>query len=436
MERTRITRHQWLTLTGTTLGWGMEGFDASLYTLIVVPATKEILGPGASTSSVAFHAGLGVAIFLVGWALGGLLFGLLSDYFGRVRVLMAAVVLYAVFTAASAFAQEFWQLAALRFIAGLGSGVEAPVGAVLMAETWNNRYRARAIGVMMSGFAGGFFLSSLVYGLIGQHGWRVTLLIAVVPAFLALFIRRYIHEPEAMADVKRRRAERRARGVRTEEDRFILRRLFTPPLLRRMIPCLLIQTGALFAFWSTTTWTPQIITKLSGGQSVGNVAAATAMLNLGGIIGYASWGFIADAIGRRWAFVVSFTSALVGIGVLFPFSHTFTAYLWLLPVVGFGIFGALGGPCVQFPELFPSGVRASAIATSNSIGRLFTAAGPLIAGSVATQLFGGDLGVAVTAIAALAVLGIVGALLTPEPRHLPLGAPADVPAPETIGAPP
>jgi len=121
-----ITRHQWLTLTGTTLGWGMEGFDASLYTLIVVPATTEVLGPGATTANIAYHAGLGIAIFLVGWALGGLVFGLLSDYFGRVRVLMAAVVLYAVFTAASAFAQEFWQLALLRFVAGSGRASRHP----------------------------------------------------------------------------------------------------------------------------------------------------------------------------------------------------------------------------------------------------------------------------------------------------------------------
>jgi len=425
-----ITRHQWLTLTGTTLGWGMEGFDASLYTLIVVPATTEVLGPGATTANIAYHAGLGIAIFLVGWALGGLVFGLLSDYFGRVRVLMAAVVLYAVFTAASAFAQEFWQLALLRFVAGLGSGVEAPVGAVLMAETWNNRYRARAIGVMMSGFAGGFFLSSVVYGLIGHHGWRITLLVAVVPAFLALFIRRFIHEPEAMTDVKRRRAERKARGVRTAEDRFVLRRLFTPPLLGRMVPCILIQTGALFVFWSTTTWTPQIITRLSGAAgdtaaaTVSHVSTATAMLNLGGVVGYASWGFIADAIGRRWAFVVSFAAALTGIGVLFPFQHGYSTFLWLLPLVGFGIFGALGGACVAFPELFPAGVRASAIATSNSVGRLFTAAGPLIAGTIATRYFGGDLGIAVTVIASLAVLGVVGALLTPETRNQPLDEPA------------
>jgi MFS family permease len=420
----QISRRQWMTLTGTTLGWGMEGFDASLYTLIVVPATKEVLGRGASTASVAFHAGLAVTLFLTGWAVGGLLFGLLSDYIGRVRVLMGGVLIYAIFTAASAGAHDFWQLALLRFVAGLGSGVEAPVGAALVAETWNNRYRARATGVMASGYAGGYFLASLVYGLLGAHGWRVTLLVAIAPAFLALFIRRYVHEPESLTDVRRRRAERRsAAAARTTEDRFILWQLFSPPLWRPMVPALLIATGALFAFWSTTTWTPQIITGVAvarGASPIGAVAMATAMLNLGGVVGYASWGFIADAIGRRAAFLVSFAAAALGIGLLFPFHHSYTTYLWLLPLVGFGIFGALSGNLVCFPELFPTRVRASAIAVSNSVGRLLTAAGPLVAGTIATRYFGGNLGLAVTLIAGLLVLGVIGVVVLPETKGRPL----------------
>jgi MFS family permease len=419
---TRITRRQWLTLAGTTLGWGLEGFDASLFTLIIVPAVTDVLGPGASPGLISFRTGLAVAIFLVGWALGGLLFGMLADRFGRVRVLTLSIVLYAVATAASAVAQEYWQLAALRFLAGLGSGTEAPVGAVLMAETWNNRYRARAIGIMMSGFAGGFFLASVVYGAIGGHGWRITLLVAVAPALVALFVRKYIHESEAMLEVRRRRDERRRAGRRSRQDRSILVQLFSPPLLRRMVPCLLIQTGALFAFWSISTWTPPIIKGLAAADGLGpaatlsHVSTATAMLNLGGVVGYASWGFIADAIGRRGAFLISFTVTIAATVALFPFSHSYGTYLVLLPIVGFGIFGALGGPCVYFPELFPTRVRASSLAVSNSVGRLLTAGGPLLAGTIATRYFDGDLGVAVTVVAALVVLAVLGALLAPETR--------------------
>ncbi|MCW7945730.1 major facilitator transporter [Streptomyces hygroscopicus] len=424
--RERITRRQWTTLAGTTLGWGLEGFDASLFTLVVVPATKDILGPQANAASVAFHVGLAVTLFLGGWAVGGLLFGMLSDYFGRVRILMAGVLVYAVFTAASALAHEFWQLAALRFVAGLGSGVEGPVGAALIAETWNNRYRARAAGVMASGYAAGFFLASLVYGLIGAHGWRVTLLVAVVPAVVALFIRRYVREPEAAIAVRRRRAQRRAASApRTAEDRFVLRQVFTPPLLRHTVGCLLISTGALFAFWSITTWTPQIITTLAAARGIPPVAAvatATALLNLGGVIGYASWGFIADAIGRRAAFMISFAASAAGVCALFPFHHSYQTYLWLLPLVGFGIFGTLGGNLVCFPELFPTGVRASAVALANSTGRLLTAAGPLVAGTVATRYFAGDLGLAVTLVSAVLLIGVVGVAVLPETKGITLDA--------------
>jgi MFS family permease len=109
-----ITRYQWLVLAGTTMGWGLEGFDASLYSLIVGPAVRELLGPDAAPATVATHAGLAVSLFLAGWAIGAIVFGAIADYFGRVRVLSLCILLYAVGTAASAFAQEYWQLAALR----------------------------------------------------------------------------------------------------------------------------------------------------------------------------------------------------------------------------------------------------------------------------------------------------------------------------------
>jgi MFS family permease len=422
----QITRPQWLALAGTTLGWGLEGFDVSLYTLVLVPAVSDLLGPTAGEADIRFHAGLAIALFLCGWALGAVLFGSLADRFGRVKVLTAGIVVYAVFTAASAFAQDYWQLAALRFMSGLGSGVEAPVGAALIAETWNNRYRARATGVMMSGYALGYFLASLVFGWIGGHGWRVTLLVALVPALVAFLVRRHVREPAETGARRAARAQRRRSGIRALEDRLEVVQLFTPPLRRKTLMCVMIQLGALISFWSVTTWTPSIVTGLAeadghtGKAAIPLVAHATAMLNLGGVIGYASWGFIADAVGRRGAFAVSFAAAAIGIGVLFPFHHAYGTYLWLLPLVGFGVFGALAGPCVYFPELFGARVRASAIAVTNSGGRLLIASGPLVAGTIATSYFGGDLGIAVTVVASLLVIGAIGVALTPETRGMPL----------------
>ena len=137
---------------------------------------------------------------------------MLADYFGRTRVLSIGILTYAVFTALAAFADTWWQLGILRFIAGLGSGVEAPVGAALIAEVWRNRFRARACGVMMSGYAAGFFIAALAYALLGQHGWRLMLGLAVVPAILVWFIRRYV--PEPAGDHRRHRRPPRARNGR------------------------------------------------------------------------------------------------------------------------------------------------------------------------------------------------------------------------------
>ena len=317
--RQEITRYQWVVLFATTMGWALDGFDSSLFTLVAGPATTDLLVNSGirdpTPAQTSFYSGLVVTVFLVGWALGAVFFGTLADYVGRVRVLIVGVLAYSVFTVLATLAVAYWQFATLRFLAGVGSGVELPIGAALVAEAWNNRHRAKATGIMMSGLALGFFLASVVYNFIGGFGWRPTLAAGLAPALLVLFIRRHVHEPESMVEVRaeraRRKRERQAGAAKKASDRFVLVRLFTPPLLGRTLPCTIIATGALFAFWSITAWTPQIVRTVvtdegvTGPAVIGYVSQATAMLNLGGVLGYASWGFIADKIGRRRTYLMS-----------------------------------------------------------------------------------------------------------------------------------
>ncbi|MEU3986409.1 MFS transporter [Streptomyces sp. NPDC026672] len=417
--RQEITRYQWAVLFATTLGWALDGFDSSLFTQVAAPATADLLNRPST-----FHSGLVVTLFLTGWACGAILFGAVADYLGRVRVLIIGVLTYSVFTALAVFVTEYWQFAVVRFVAGIGSGVELPVGAALVAEAWNNRHRARASGVMMSGLAMGSLLAALVYYLVGGLGWRQTLAFGLAPALLTLFIRRHVHEPATTAEVRARRTARRqeraAGAPRAVDDRFVLHQLFSRPLLGRTVACTVICCGALFAFWGVTTWTPQIIRVVvadhgvTGDAAVPYVSWATAALNFGGLLGYASWGFIADRIGRRRTYVMSLLIGVVGIVVLYPFADTYATYLWLLPVVGFGVFGVLSGNSVFFPELFGPSVRASAMAVTNSIGRFLTAAGPLVAGTIATAWFDGSLARATTAVSLLIVIAFVGLWFTPE----------------------
>jgi MFS family permease len=418
-----ITRYQWMVLLVTTLGWGLDGFDGVLYTLVLGPSVTELLN-NPSSPDLAFYGGLAMSLYLYGWAIGAVLFGLLADYFGRVRVLAVSILTYALFTGVCAIVTDYWQLAAARFIAGLGSGVEFPVGAALIAETWNNRYRSKATGIMMSGFAGGFFLASVAYWLVGGYGWRVVFLLGLLPAFVVFIIRRNVHEPETMAEVRARRAERKAAlqagAAKTTEDRFVLSQLLRPPLLKRTVPAMLISIGALFSFWAVTTWTPEVIRNVMEDRGITDdaaipyVASITAALYLGGIVGYASWGFIADRIGRKPTMMISILAILVGVWLVFPVAHEPITYLILVPIVGFGITGMFSGSAVYFPEFFPPAVRATGISLTNSTGRVLTAPGPLVAGSIAGLWFGGNLGLAIAVISSLIGFALVGLLLLPE----------------------
>lgn len=427
--RAEITRYQWLVLIGTMLGWGLDGFDGNLYALVVGPAVSELLRNSGildpTPAQIGFYGGLNVTLYLLGWALGALLLGVLADYFGRVRVLAASILMYSVFTGLSALSQEWWHLGVFRFLTGLGSGVEWPIGAALIAETWNNRYRAKAAGVMMSGFAFGFFLAALVYYVVGPLGWRAVFAVDILPAILVVFIRQFTHEPPQFVATQERRRALKRKAVLTEEERrfnqFILVQLFRPPLVRHTVLAIAMSVGGLFAFWSVTTWTPQIVRDLMAAQGVSGAAvvpyvtASNMALNVGGIIGYISWGFIADRIGRKPAFLISFLTALGGTWLLFPLQTAFPAYMLLLPIIGFGIFGFFSGSAAYFPELFATHLRATACALANNIGRLITAPGPFVAGLLVASV-GGSFALATTLVASTLVISIVALLFAHETR--------------------
>lgn len=424
-----ITRTQWLVLAGTTLGWGLDGFAGSLYVLVLGPAMNELLpnsGIGTDGAAIGFYGGLTVALFLTGWATGGILFGMLADYFGRTRVLSVGILTYAVFSALAVFAETWWQLGILRFIAGLGSGVEAPVGAALIAESWRNRLRARAGGVMMAGYAAGFFMAAAAYALLGDHGWRAMMLLAGIPALVVWFIRRYVPEPPEIGAHLQARKERKALGRTHDHDRFVLRRLFTPPLLHPMLVCTALATGALISFWSVSTWYPQIIRQMTTGAGLDRteadhrVAVAAMLFNAGGIIGYAAWGFAADAIGRKKAFLISFVVSAATIAWAFLFDRSYTEMLVAMPLLGFGLFGALSGTFIYGPELFPPSVRATALAICNSVGRYITALGPFTAGVIAASWFGGNLGIATASVSAIGLVAVIGLAFAHETRGEPM----------------
>ena len=294
-------------------------------------------------------------------------------------MLSVGILTYAIFSALAAFADTWWQLGMLRFIAGLGSGVEAPVGAALIAETWRNRFRARAGGIMMSGYAFGFFAAAAAYALLGDHGWRCMLALAGLPALLVWFIRRYVPEPpEITAHLEARRERKRPRH-QVAHDRFALRRLIEPRCgdrcssARHSPPVRSSPSGASpRGTPRSSARSPRRSSCRAGSPTTGwprPPCCSTPAASSATPPGVRS----PTPIGRRKAFLLSFAVSAVAVAWTFPFDRSYTEYLIALPFLGFGLFGALSGTFIYAPELFPPSVRATALAVCNSVGRYVTA---------------------------------------------------------------
>ncbi len=185
-----ISRYQWLVFVVVWLGWTLDAADFGLYSLVLRPALTELLGGNPPLGLLGKWGGLLSMMGLLGWAVGGFVFGIYADYVGRVRALATSILIYSVFTALQGVSQGVWDFAIYRFIAGLGTGAELMVGIPLLAEALGETHRAKIAGCMMTGGALGTFLGAWTYGLVGGYGWRYVFFIGVVPALLLAVVRR------------------------------------------------------------------------------------------------------------------------------------------------------------------------------------------------------------------------------------------------------
>ena len=172
------------------LGWMLDAMDVMLYSLVLVAIQKDLgLSPGSS--------GLLMSLTLVTAAAGGILFGRLADHWGRVRAMMASILVYSLFTGLSGLSQNIWQLAVCRLLLGLGMGGEWASGATLVAETWPPEHRGKALGLMQSFWAIGYALAVGVNWVVSpRFGWRAVFFVGVLPALLTVWMRHGVEEPQ------------------------------------------------------------------------------------------------------------------------------------------------------------------------------------------------------------------------------------------------
>lgn len=378
----------------------LDAFDVMLYALVLGSIRKE-LGLDAAT------AGLLQSLTLVASAVGGLLFGVLADRWGRTRALMLSVLLYSVFTALCGFASTALQLAVFRVFLGLGMGGEWASGAALVSETWSDEDRGKALGFMQSSWALGYALAALVNWLvqdIAGLGWRAVFFVGVLPALFTVWIQRRVKEPLAWQQ------------TRAQCEGVSLRPVFGGNMLRITLAVTLMNACTMFAWWGLNTWVPSFLSAPStrGGLALDNAAMSgfVAAMQVGMWFGYVTFGYISDRVGRRRAYVAYLLLAAVSV---LAFAHG--GRPWLLfalgPVVAFFGTGYFSGFGAVTAELYPTAIRATAQGFTYNIGRLASAAAPWLVGGLAE---GKGFPAALSVTAAAFLLATLFWMFIPETR--------------------
>jgi MFS family permease len=425
-----FTRYQWLVFFVAWAGWSLDATDFGLFSLVLRPALTELLGGSPSIADIGRVGGILSIVGLLGWSLGGFGFGIIADYIGRVRTLALSILIYSVFTGLQGLAQSPLELGIYRFFAGVGTGAEIIVGIPLVAEAFAENNRAKILGIMMTGGAMGSIIGGQVYALLGGYGWRYVFFAGVTPALLLLLIRRGMVEPEHFRAVRdRRRALATAARPATAEDREFLRfvplQLFSKQLRFNTLVGLLFALGTLLAIWTTVIWLPTIQSLMLEKEGIKGAAAVPIigrnmmLWGIGGIFGYACFGFIADVIGRRPTIALYNIGTLVLGLTLFLLIETMAPYPYLLVLYGFFVLGVFSGHAVYIPELFPTHVRATAVSFCNGAARVITSFGPLVAGLLAAP-FGGNFNKPAAIMTCFALLSLYAMYLGRETRTDPL----------------
>jgi MFS family permease len=374
-------------LLGSILGYAMDGFDLLILGFMLRVIASDLgFGPAQGATLV--------TATLIGAVIGGIVFGMLSDRMGRVRVLTWTILLFAVFTGMCALAQGYWDLLIYRTIAGIGLGGEFGIGMALVAEVWPASKRARVSSYVGLGWQLGVFAAAIVTPmLLPVIGWRGMFAIGILPAIAAYFIRYNLHEPDVFVE--------RTAGAPTTSlpINLLVKDVATTKISIGMVILCSVQN---FGYYGVMIWLPNYLSSRFG-FGLAQSATWTAVTIAGMAVGIFVFGHVADRLGRRPAFITYMLGAAIMVVVYSQLTDP-TALLIGGAVMGLFVNGMLGGYGALMSELYPTTARATAQNVLFNVGRAIGGLGPIVVSAVAVA-YGFD-----TAIALLALLYIADML--------------------------
>ena len=381
---------------GSAVGYAMDGFDLLILGFMLSAISADLnLTPGQAGSLVTWT--------LIGAVFGGIFFGILSDKYGRIRVLTWTIVLFAVFTGLCAFAQGYWDLLIYRTIAGIGLGGEFGIGMPLAAEAWPARHRARVSSYVALGWQLGVLGAAVLTPLLlPSIGWRGMFLVGVIPAVVAWVIRNKRHEPEVFT----------ARSPKDQPSamqclKLLMKDKATTKISLGVIVLTSVQN---FGYYGIMIWMPSFLSKQMG-FSLTKSSMWTAATIIGMSVGIWVFGQMADRIGRKPTFLIFQVGSVISVLAYSQLSDP-TAMLWVGAIMGLFVNGMMGGYGAVISEAYPTEARATAQNVLFNIGRAVGGFGPVVIGALAMAY---SFQVAIALLAAIYVLDMLAtAFLIPE----------------------
>lgn len=436
-----LNRYHWFVLIVAALGWAFDTMDQQLFNLARRPAILELLGARPDdplmAGKVAEFAGYSTMVFMIGWASGGIIFGILGDRIGRAKTMITTILCYSLCTGLSALSQNVWDFSFYRLLTGLGVGGQFSVGVSLVAETMPERARPFALGWLQALSAIGNMTAAVLgmslghlqqIGMVGS-AWRWMFVAGTLPALLAIAVMKKLREPEAW---------QKAKASKDSKQLGSMRDLFGEPRWRRnTLVGMTLAFAGVVGLWGIGFFSFDLLNSvfdkyfraqglpehIIAGKKTFWTGVTSLLQNGGAFFGIYAFTRLTHYTGRRKAFALSFVAAMLTTASVFWFLNDFHQIFWMIPLMGFSQLALFGGYAIYLPELFPTRLRSTGTSFCYNVGRFVAAGGPLTLGLLTSRVYAGTpepMRYAGVTMCLVFLLGLAVLPFAPETKGKPL----------------